>query len=134
MEIRKLTRRDYISYKILINDFRETMFSKKQFKKYIKRNNVYVIAENKVLIGSGNIFYEYKLIHNSGVVAHIEDIIISKQHRGKGAGSLLINYLIKVAIKKKCYKIMLNCDKKIERFYMINGFARNGIEMAIYLR
>lgn len=133
MKIRKLTKRDYINYKALINEFRKTEFSKNQFKRYVKRNFVWVIEEdNKKLIGSGTILFEQKLIHNFGKVAHLEDIIISKEYREKGYGSILINYLINVSIKKKCYKIILNCNEKIEKFYMINGFTRNGLEMDIY--
>jgi GNAT superfamily N-acetyltransferase len=58
---------------------------------------------------------------------------VSKSFRGNNYGKLLIQYLVEEAKKKECYKITLYCDEKLEKFYGLNGFYKNGIQMAVYL-
>ena len=70
-----------------------------KFKKYILNlpSNIliYIVYHDRNIIGSGTILYENKIIHNFGQVAHIEDIVISKDYQGFGYGKKLIKYLIK---------------------------------------
>ena len=125
---------DYDSYIKLINEFRKTSFSYIDFCNFVNNKHIIVILliENNNIIGSGTILYEQKLIHNYGVVAHIEDVIISKEYRGKKYGKILIDYLIDEAKKNKCYKIILNCDKNVKEFYNKSNFNVSGLEMSYY--
>jgi len=134
---RKLCENDYEKYLKLINDFRETNFSKEVFISILNKINsnnssIWIIEINDELIATGTIIYEYKFIHNTSILAHIEDICVSKSFRGNNYGQLLVKYLIKEAKKKECYKITLYCDEKLEKFYNLNGFSKKGIQMAIY--
>jgi predicted GNAT family N-acyltransferase len=137
-QFRKLNENDYEKYLKLINDFRETNFSKEAFISILNKINnnnssIWVIVIEDKLIATGTIIYEYKFIHNISILAHIEDICVSKNFRGNNYGKILINYLIEEAKKKKCYKITLYCDEKLEKFYGVNGFTKKGIQMAIYI-
>ena len=62
---RKLTEDDYEKYLKLINDFRETNFSKEAFVSILNKinnnSNIWVIVIDNKLIATGTIIYEYKL-------------------------------------------------------------------------
>ena len=70
---------------------------------------------------------------NGRTAGHIEDVVVSKQHRGRGIGELLIEDLVKTAKKEQCYKIILNCSDKNVPFYNKFGFSKvdNGMKMII---
>ena len=133
--IRLLESKDYDKYYNLINKFRQTKFTYDDFLNFIESNhiNVWIIEINDCLVGTGTILFEQKLIHNFGVVAHIEDVVISENHKKKGYGLLLIQHLIQKSKEKSCYKIILNCDEKIKFFYEKNNFKTTGIQMSYYL-
>jgi len=139
--IRKIEKDDYENYNNLINAFKPTNFSLQQYESMINMNantDIFVIEifnnnENeKILIGSGTILYERKFIHNYGLIGHIEDIFIRENYRIFGFGKKLIDHLMKEGRHKNCYKIILNCNKEIEKFYEKCGLKKNGIEMANY--
>ena len=84
------------------------------------------------IIGSATILIETKIIHNFGKVAHIEDVIVDNNYRGKGLGKMLINKCINYAKDHDCYKIILNCSDKNIPFYEKCGFSKKENEMALY--
>lgn len=137
-QFRKLNEDDYEKYLKLINDFRETNFTKEAFVSVLDKINnnnssIWVIVIDEDIIATGTIIYEYKLIHNISILAHIEDICVSKHFRGNSYGQILVKFLINEAKKKDCYKVTLYCDDNLEKFYGINGLCKKGIQMAIYL-
>jgi len=111
--------------------------SYKQYCEYMKNLNVnqyiYFILDNKVIVGTGSVLIEKKIIHRFQSVAHIEDIVIDKKHRGKKYGKHLINYLVSVALNKGCYKVILDCSTHNIGFYEACGFSNKGNYMAFYL-
>ena len=98
-----------------------------------KNTQVWIIEDEDEIIGTGTLLFEQKLIHNFGIVAHIEDVVISNNFRRQNYGKILIENLIKKAKEKSCYKVILNCDTKIEDFYNKCNFKYNGIHMSYYL-
>ncbi len=134
--IRKLNENDYENFKVLINDFRITEFTKDEFinRLNLVNNNseIWVIEYNKELISCGTIIYEYKFIRNLCKLAHLEDICVLNKYRNKGIGKILIDYLINIAKNNNCYKITLYCDDTLEKFYSKSNFKKKGIQMAIY--
>ena len=87
------------------------------------------ITENK-LIGAGSIYNLIKLHNNS--VGQIEDVVITKNFRGKGYGKLLIDKLSEIGINKfNCYKIILDCLEKNIEFYKKCNFILAGYEMRL---
>ena len=136
IKIRILHNDDYEEYFNLINIFRETYFTKEDFiNNLIKINNnsnIWVIELNNKLIATGTILYEYKFIHNISKIAHIEDICVDNNYRGKNYGKVLMSHLIDEAKKENCYKVTLYCKEDLEKFYKSCNMEKNGIQMAIY--
>jgi len=131
-----LSKDDYEKYLQLINEFRPTNYTKEQFIYFLEENNkninIWTIEINNELIASGTILYETKLIHNISLYAHIEDIIVSSKYRKNGYGLILLNELVNVCKKNKCYKILLDCQEELITFYKKPGFKKNGYQMVIY--
>ena len=136
MNIREINKNDYDKYYNLINQFRKTHFDKKQFETILdiinKNSEIWIIELNNYIIATGTIIYEYKFIHNISICAHIEDICVDENYRGKNYGSKLIQYLIDRAKEKGCYKVILDCDEKLYNFYNNCGLEKNQIQMAKY--
>lgn len=132
---RPLELSDYYVYHHLINQFRETDFSYNQFSNLLRMQhiNIWVVLVDNKIVGCGTILYEQKLIHNYGLVAHIEDVVISNNHKNKNYGSLLMEFLMDKAKEKGCYKIILNCEPTIKPFYEKLTFINNGLQMSKYL-
>ena len=105
----------------------------KIFKSLIKQKNCfYIVASysNKI-IGFGSLLTVIKVRgSNQGL---IEDIVVDKNYRRKKIGSLIINKLIKLAKIKKCYKVILQTEKRGLIFYKKLGFKEKKLSMQIYL-
>jgi glucosamine-phosphate N-acetyltransferase len=108
-----------------------------QFKNFVNnlsnKHIIIVIEDNKKIIGSGTLLIENKVIHNMGLVAHIEDIIIDSNYRKQGLGKKIIDELINISIQSNCYKIILDCNEKNVNFYQNSGFKQKEIQMVKYL-
>ena len=136
MIIRKLNENDYIQYKNIINDFRESIFTKNDFVNILtlinKSSDIWILEINNEIASSATILYEHKFIHNISKIGHIEDVCTLKKYRNLGYSTILINHIIKEAKKEGCYKITLYCNEELEKFYKKNNFEKKGIQMAIY--
>ena len=93
---------------------------------------IYVFENDGKPIAMGTIVIEQKLIHGGACVAHMEDIIVDKNYRGRKIGATLVKQLIEEAKKYHCYKIILNCSDDNEDFYKHNGFKKKSNGMALY--
>jgi glucosamine-phosphate N-acetyltransferase len=133
MEFRVLTKSDYAAYKILINDFRKTEFSEKQFEEtldYIQKiGNIWIGIISGELVVTGTIFFEKKLIFDTCISAHIEDVCVKASYRRHGYGKLLIKHLLNEAKTNKCYKVTLDCSDENVEFYKACGLNRRGNQM-----
>ena len=96
-----------------------------------ENHEIYIYFYNNKIVGMGTILIERKIIHNGSNVAHIEDIIVDKDHRNMGIAKQIINFLKEKAKKKMCYKIILNCSKELVPFYEKNNFKNSGLQMRI---
>lgn len=103
------------------NDNDELRFMIKNFKKYIldlpTNINIFVILNNDIIVGTGTIIIEQKIIHGFSKIGHIEDIVINNEYQGKGLGRKLINFLILEAKENNCYKVILGCSDDKVNFY-----------------
>ena len=108
-----------------------------QFKNFINnlsnKHIIIVIEDNNKIIGTGTLLIENKVIHNMGLVGHVEDIIIHNNYRKLGLGKKLIDELINISIQSSCYKIILDCNEKNVNFYQNSGFTQKEIQMVKYL-
>ncbi len=130
--IRELEEKD------LFNGFLESMDSlklasnldiekaKEIFEKISTNSNhfVYVAILDGRVIGSTTMLIEPKFIHDGGNVAHIEDVVISKDYQGKGIGEMLMRSLLELAKDNNCYKTILDCTDELMPFYEKIGFKR----------
>lgn len=102
----------------------------------IRKNPDYylvVAVENKCkVVGAASLLVEHKFIHECGSIGHIEDVVVDKGHRGSGLGQRLLETLKAEAQKRKCYKIILDCDERNVKFYERCGLQTKGIQMALY--
>lgn len=142
--IRTLNKKDYNNgyLQLLEQDFNieSKKLSFNDFTNFVDKLNinhqVFVIYNDskdyKKVYGSATVFIENKIIHQFGKVAHIEDVIIDNENRGKGFGKLLIQECIEYAKLQNCYKVILNCSSKNIPFYEKNGFIKKEYEMALY--
>ena len=121
------------NYIQLINQLSNTAITKNQFIKYIEalsdNHQIYVLEKNNIIIGSITIIIEPKLIHQLKNVCHIEDLIIDKNYRGQGLSKELLMYAKNIAKINKCYKIILNCNESLEKFYSKNKFFKSSLQM-----
>ena len=135
MYFRLISFNDYTNYMSLINEFRPTFLSKIQFinavKKILSYGQIWLVIDDVTseIVGTGTIIYEQKIIHNGGLVAHIEDVVVAEKYRKKGYGRAIVEELKRRAREKGCYKILLNCSKNMEKFYEKNGFSNHNLEM-----
>lgn len=61
----------------------------------------------------------------AGLLGHIDELVVDKDHQGKGIGSKLLEYLAGIAKEKNCRRIELDSAldrKKAHQFYEQNGF------------
>lgn len=105
---------------------------------------VYVLVSKNQIIGTGTIYYQPKLHRNSDNIeyaAFIEDIVISSSFRKLGLGKFFVNYLINKSqhpdieslANYKVYKVSLNCDTSLSKFYEKANLQIKGYQMATYV-
>ena len=109
------------------------------FQNFKKNDNhrIFVIEdlEKNIVVVSITLLIEPKVIRNFSFVSHIEDLIVHKDYRKLGLAHKLIDYCIefsKNSLEHPCYKIILNCDQSLQKFYEKFSFRQKNIEMSIY--
>jgi glucosamine-phosphate N-acetyltransferase len=83
---------------------------------------IFVAIEDAQVIGSTTLLIEQKFIHDGGRVGHIEDVVVSRKHQGKGIGEKIMLYALEYAKNQGCYKTILDCDDAVKPFYEKIGF------------
>ena len=94
------------------------------------------IAENEQgdLVGTMQLSFIQYLTYRGGLRAHIEDVHIRQEDRGKGYGTLFFQYAINRAKKKGAHLLQLTTDKQRPEaiaFYTKMGFiaSHEGMKM-----
>lgn len=88
-----------------------------------------ITNEKGVVVATGMLLVERKLIHECGLVGHIEDISVALTEQGKRLGHTMVTTLLGLAEKAGCYKVILDCSPENEGFYQKCGLKNAGIEM-----
>ncbi|CAG8574387.1 7164_t:CDS:2, partial [Scutellospora calospora] len=140
--IRPLSSKDYekgflqlLTVLTVVGDISKAQFLERFH--YLKAHNheyftLVIVSPEDRIIGAGTIFIERKFIRNTGLVGHIEDIVVDEKQQGKKLGLRIIQALKYIGMKTGCYKVILDCDEKNVPFYQKCGFTRKGCEMAWY--
>lgn len=84
----------------------------------------YVALMDDRVVGTATLLIEPKFLHSGGIVGHIEDVAVHQAYMQHGVGQMLINHLLDVCRKAKCYKVILDCAEKVVPFYEKLGFRR----------
>jgi len=95
-------------------------------------HKIFVYFEKDKIVGMITLLLEQKLIRGGAYVAHIEDLVVDKDYRGMGIANKLINYCIELSSRYNTYKIILDCDIKLQKFYEKMGFECKNIQMSKY--
>jgi len=137
IEYRQIQVSDYDGYYKLINEFRETKFTSRQFSDFINQlgtqHKIYILTLNGEIIATTTVLYEQKLIFNMCKFAHIEDVCVLKSHQKGGYGSKLIQHVIQEARKEGCWKLTLVCAEPTVAFYSKNGLEKRGVQCSMLL-
>merc|ERR1711874_221376 len=80
------------------------------------------VAEEKV-VGAATLLVERKFIHQCGQVGRVEDVVVSDEYRGRQLGKLLVSSCSLLAKRLNCYKVTLNCNDKMVKFYTSLGYS-----------
>lgn len=141
MNIRKLEQGDYDrQYLAVLGDLtRVGTVSRELFNKTFAaiqgagNIHIFVAEERGALLGSGTLVVEQKFIHSCKAVGHIEDIVVRKEYQHRGYGTKIVDFLLNLARKQNCYKVILNCTEELSRFYQHMNLKKKGVELSLYL-
>jgi GNAT superfamily N-acetyltransferase len=106
-----------------------------QFDYWHKRNDTYfnivIIDNHGKVVAVGSVVVERKLIHECGLVGHIEDIAVARNQQGKKLGLHLIHALTDIGKLQGAYKVILDCSESNTAFYEKCGYAKSAVQMSI---
>ena len=81
------------------------------------------------VVGATTLLIEQKFIHNGGLVGHIEDVVVDKNHQGQKIGEKIMKFLLDIANEQGCYKTILDCTDDVKLFYVKMGFKQVASEL-----
>jgi len=81
------------------------------------------------IVGATTLLIEQKFIHNGGLVGHIEDVVVDKNHQGQKIGEKIMKFLLEIANERGCYKTILDCTDDVKQFYEKLGFKQVASEL-----
>jgi len=93
---------------------------------------VWVIEFEEKIIASVSLLLEQKIIHECGIVGHLEDVVVDRDYRKYGLGKFIIERIIKIARERGCYKLIGDCKSELLGFYEKNGFESKCVQISIY--
>jgi GNAT superfamily N-acetyltransferase len=72
---------------------------------------------NGEIIATYSVLLERKIIHNGGMVGHLEDFAILPEFRGLGYGKQMIDHIMEFCKENNCYKVIHNCQESLVSYY-----------------
>ena len=139
MSVRELKKEDFnLGFLELLNQLgtgTESLVTYEEFEKQFDKtdNFTYVLEMDKKIVASGSVLIEHKFRRGLSRIAHIEEIVVDTNYRGKGLARKILEHLISVSKDNNVYKIILDCDDDLVQFYEKIGFERKGTEMGMYM-
>ena len=99
----------------------------------VKNQTIFISIDDSLNVqGCITLIIERKMIHNGEYVGHIEDVVVDEMYRSLKIGKQLMKHVIAYAKENQCYKVILNCNDKVEGFYEKLGFISKNKEMSLY--
>lgn len=100
-----------------------------------KDKKIIVAKDGAIVVGLASIVFLPRL-NRSKTELYIPELVVSEGYRGRGVGKSLIDSCIKIAKKKKCFRIRLesgNQRKASHRFYKNIGFEQSALSYTMNL-
>ena len=88
------------------------------------RGRVFVLRRDRSIVGMINLLFTISTAEG-GFVILLEDLVVHKEHRGHGYGSMLLDYAIEFARQKNFRRITLLTDRpelRSQNFFRKHGF------------
>ncbi|MES2795355.1 MAG: GNAT family N-acetyltransferase [Bacteroidota bacterium] len=118
---------------ILTIDEAQSIFEKiSQYPDY----HLYIVKFGKEIVGSFALLIMDNLAHLGTPSAIVEDVVVAENYQNKGIGKLMMQYAMKNARVKGCYKMVLSSNlkrKDAHRFYESLGFEKHGLSFVVEL-
>ncbi len=113
-------------YPNIYKDVRKVL-SKEEFKKDIKKECYFVAKENNIIKGviGINIFTANHILMVPRKLLDIHTLVVKEKYRGKGIGTLLINFVKKIKDERNIDSILLHVvekNKEAKKLYKKCGF------------
>ncbi len=109
-------------------EFNERLYSLWQQILADPNHHILIGCQEEAIIASCVVMIVPNLTHNQQPYALVENVITDERYRNKGYGTELLNAAKALAIKEKCYKIMLMTGSKKES--TLNFYERAGYNKA----
>ena len=94
---------------------------------------VAIDQEKKRLVGTITLLLEQKFYRWWVKAWHIEDVIVHSDYQWQWIWRQLLEKAIQRAKSEQCYKIILDCEEELSRYYQKFGFTEDGVFMRKYL-
>ncbi|CAM3965840.1 MULTISPECIES: GNAT family N-acetyltransferase [Flavobacterium] len=94
-----------------------------------------LVLENEVCIGLAGFWIATKLW--SGKYLELDNVIVHTEHRSKGIGELIAEYLNKKAIEANCNVVVLDAytsNYRAQKFFFNQGFVPQGFHFVKHLK
>jgi GNAT superfamily N-acetyltransferase len=98
------------------------------------RGRIFVIRNDRMIVGMINLLFTISTAEG-GFVVMLEDLVVHRDHRGRGLGTRLLEHAIAFAREKKFLRITLLMDPNEEMlaFYRRQGFVDSTLHPMRYL-
>jgi glucosamine-phosphate N-acetyltransferase len=97
-------------------------------------HHIIIAKYENIIIGAGIVIIEQKILRNLSKVGHIEDIVICSKFRKLGLAKNILNQLIEICKKYKCYKVLLDCSQNVQGLYEKMNFQHKANTMRLDIK
>ncbi|KAF2457512.1 hypothetical protein BDY21DRAFT_285761 [Lineolata rhizophorae] len=88
-----------------------------------------VICEGKRVVAAGTLVAEKKFSYDLGIVGHIEDIVVSRDQKGRKMGLRVLEALTFISERLGCHRVVADSTEANEAFHGQAGYAKEGSMM-----
>lgn len=132
MVVRPLQRGDFgkgfiklLSQLTQVGDVNEKRFNER-FSLMKQSGGYYVTViedtRSQKIIGAATLTTEQKFVHDCGLRARLEDVVVDDTYRGQQLGKLIVVTVTLLGQELGCYKMSLDCKDKLIKYYQSLGY------------
>jgi GNAT superfamily N-acetyltransferase len=117
---------------ISVEKAQEIFLKQQQYPDY----QVFVAIHEQQIVGTFALLIMENMAHNGTPSAVVEDVGILPMLQGKGIGKMMMEFALKYANEKGCYKMSLSSNlrrEKAHQFYESLGFKKHGFSFLMDL-